>query len=71
MRMGTTGCPETSVRNYATRSVITQKSAVLSYFAAEASNDEKVDYFVLKKRKWEVYFSSAHRSTRGISKFLP
>ena len=36
LRMGPISCPEMSVKITTTRWVITQKSTVLSYFAAEA-----------------------------------
>jgi len=39
--MSPIGCPETSVRNYITRCVITQKSAVLIYLVAESWNNAK------------------------------
>jgi hypothetical protein len=38
LKMGPIGYPETSVRNYHFWFVITQMSAVLMYFAAEAGN---------------------------------
>jgi len=36
--VASSGCPETSVTITTTRCIITQKSTVLSYFAAEAKN---------------------------------
>jgi hypothetical protein len=38
LKMGPTGCPETSVHNYHTTPLIAQKSADLIYTAAEARN---------------------------------
>ena len=43
--MGPVGCPETSVRDTTTRCVISQKSAVLIYFAGKPEIAQQVELY--------------------------